>query len=608
MLSEGQPGRYETLAWLVGPKGLTLLLFSCIAVVYAATLSTTVLGGDAGEFATLAGGSGVAHPPGYPLYTLLLRLWGSVPIASPAARASFLTALMGMGAAGALFRAALAWGAEPLAAGVAVVLWAFAPLTWSLSTSPEVFVLNAALCVAMVAVAGPFAPQRGALRAGLLGLLAGLALSNHHSAVLMAPIGFYGLAVGIRESGRPARALGLALGAALLGLLPYALIPGQAAQPDALWVWGDFTTFEGLLHHILRADFGTLQLGIRADKVDAWTQVGALTISLMEQTYWVGFVAFLGGTVWLLSTRNRTAQIPPRLAVFLLVATLVCVGPLFVSRLNLSPVGVAARVVERFYLLPLTIGSVFVALGFEGWFRRLELRNDVQFSILGALITVAAAMSFQHVREHHRPDVSRYVENVLVSVPPRSVIMGTEDHRLFGFLYHQAALGERADVQYLDPTMMHYGWYRNRMTELTGLKLPEPEGDTVSTVAIADAILNAGRPLFVTNLFSSGIPKNFASYPAGLLYRVLPRGAAPPHPLEVERLNAELFDRYWLPEYPAVEGSWAALVALDYVRPWEQLAAAFSAIGMADRAEGCRHRADALRPTPAPTFRRRLTR
>jgi hypothetical protein len=608
MPSERQSERHETLAWLVGPKGLMLLLFGCIAVVYGATLSTEVLGGDAGEFATLAGGPGVAHPPGYPLYTMLLRLLDFVPIASPAARASFLTAVIGMGAAVGLFRAAIAWGAEPLAAGVAVVIWAFAPLTWSLSTSPEVFALNAALCVGMVAVAGPFSPHRGTLRAGLLGLLAGLALSNHHSAVLMAPIGFYGLVVGIRESVAPLRALGVALGAALVGLLPYALLESQAANPEALWVWGDFTALQGLVHHILRVDFGTLQLGIRADKVDAWTQVGALTIALMEQTHWVGFIAFLGGTVWLLSTRNRFAQMPPRLAVVFLVVTLVCVGPLFVSLMNLAPVGVAARVVERFYLLPLTIGSVIVALGFEGWFRRLELRNDVQFSILGALITLCAAMSFQQVREHHRPDVSRYVENVLVSVPARAVIMGTEDHRLFGFLYHQAALGERADVQYLDPTMMHYAWYRNRMAELTGLTLPEPEGETVSTVAIADAVLSAGRPLFVTNIFSSGIPKNFATYPAGLLYRVLPRGASPPHPLEVERLNVELFERYWLPEYPAVAGSWAGLVAQDYVRPWEQLASAFAAISMGDRAEGCRHRADALRPTPAPTFRRRLTR
>jgi hypothetical protein len=608
MLSESQSERHETLAWLVGPKGLTLLLFACIAVVYAVTLSTEVLGGDAGEFATLAAGPGVAHPPGYPLYTLLLQAFGSIPVASPAARASFLTALMGMGAAAALFRAALAWGAEPLAAGVAVVLWAFAPLTWSLATSPEVFALNAALCVSIVAVAGPFAPHRGAVRAGLLGLLAGLAISNHHSAVLMAPIGIYGLVVGIRESSTPARAILLALVAALVGLLPYAIIPSQAAHPGALWVWGEFTSLDGLMHHILRVDFGTLQLGIRADKVDAWTQVGALTIAVMEQTHWIGFVAFLGGTVWLLSTQNRSALNPPRLAFAMLVLTLICVGPIFVSRLNLSPVGVAARIVERFYLLPLTIGSVIVALGFEGWFRRLELRNDVQFSILGALITLCAAISFQQVREHHRPDLSRYVENVLVSVPPRAVIMGTEDHRLFGFLYHQAALGERADVQYLDPTMMHYAWYRRRMAALTGLTLPEPEGDTVSTVAIADVVLSAGRPLFVTNLFSSGIPKHFATYPAGLLHRVLPRGASPPHPLEVERLNVELFDRYWLPEYPAVTGSWAGLVAQDYVRPWEQLASAFAAISMSDRAEGCRRRADALRPTPAPTFRRRLTR
>lgn len=598
----------ESLAWLLGPRGVVLLLFGCIGVVYAATLSSSVLGGDAGEFATLAAGTGVAHPPGYPLYTMLLRLMAFVPLGAPAVKASLLTAVMGLGAAYALFRAAVAWGADPFAAGVAAVLWAFAPLSWSLSTSPEVFVLNAALCVGMVAVAGPFSPQRGTARALLLGLLAGLALSNHHSAVLMAPIGFYGLAVGARESGRPLRAVLLALGVAMLGLLPNLLPFAAASDPAALWVWGEFDSLDGLLHHLLRADFGTLQLGIRADKVDGWTQVGALTIVSMEQTHWVGFMAFLGGTVWLLSARTRTEPMPSRLAVGVLLMTLLLTGPFFVSLLNLAPVGVAARVVERFYLLPLTIGSVLVALGFEGWFRRLELRNDVQFAILGATITLAAAISFQSVREHHRPDVSRYVENTLVSVPPRAVILGTEDHRLFGFLYHQAALGQRSDVQYIDPTMMHYRWYRTRMERLSGLDLPEPVGEMVSTVAIADAVLAAGRPLFLTNIFSSGISKQFATYPSGLLVRVLPRGVAAPHPLEVERMNTELFDRFWLPEYPAHADSWAGLVAGDYVRPWAQLAEAFASIGMQERAESCRRRADALRPTPAVSFQRRFTR
>ena len=601
-------GRVESLAWLLGPKGMLLLLFGCIGVVYTATLSSAVLGGDAGEFATLAAGSGVAHPPGYPLYTMLLRLLAFLPLGTPAVKASMLTATMGLGAAYALFRAALAWGAEPFAAGVAVVIWAFAPLTWSLATSPEVFVLNAALCVAIVAVAGPFAPQRGLSRTALLGLLAGLALSNHHASVLMAPVGLYGLWVGARESERPARALLLAVAAGVVGLLPHLSLLANAADPQALWVWGEFDSVDGLLHHLLRADFGTLQLGIRADQVDGWTQVGALAIALTEQTHWVGFAAVLGGTVWLLSARVRTPQMPSRRAVAMLLLTLLLVGPIFASRLNLAPVGVAARVLERFYLLPLTIGSVVAALGFEGWFRRLDLRNDVKFAILGALITLAAASSFQPVREHHRPDVSRYIENVLVSVPPRAVIMGTEDHRLFGFLYHQSALGERPDVQYIDPTMMHYGWYRARMERLTGLGLPVPVGATVSTVALADAVLASGRPLFLTNIFSSGIPKQFATYPAGLLVRVLPRGASAPHPLEVERLNVELFDRYWLPEYPAVADSWSGLVAGDYVRPWSQLAEAFAANGMQERADGCRHRADALRPTPALSFQHRLTR
>ena len=608
MPSEVQRARTESFAWLMGPSGLMLLLFGCIAVVYGATLAGSVLGGDSGEFATLAAGPGVAHPPGYPLYGMLLRILDFLPVATPMARASALTAAMGVGAAFALFRAALAWGAEPFAAGIAVVLWAFAPITWSLATSPEVFILNAALCAGIVAVAGPFATTKGLLRGLLLGLLAGLALSNHHTAVLLAPVGLYGLTLAMKESERPLRTVGLALLAGLVGLAPYALLPLQAADPGALWAWGEPGTLAGLLHHVLRADFGTLQLGIRSDNVDAWTQVGALVIASIEQTHWAGIVACVGGAVWLLSSRNRPAQMVGRGAAFVLFITLVLVGPLFVSRMNLAPVGVAARVVERFYLLPMTVGSVFVALGFQGWFRTLDLRQDVQFAILGAVITLTAAVSFQQVREHHRPDVSRYVENVLVSVPPKSVILGTEDHRLFGFLYRQRALGERADVQYLDPTMMHYGWYRSAMERQTGLALPAPQGETVSTTAIAEAVLASGRPLFLTNVFSMAIPRAFPTYPAGLLVRVLPKGAAAPHPLEVERINAELFDRYWLPDYPASADSWAGLVALDYARPWEQLATAFASIGMQDRADGCRRRAETLQPAPALTFQRRLTR
>ena len=51
--------------WVVG-----LLVF----LLYLATTCPTVYFGDSGELIAAADSLGVAHPPGYPLYTLLGRL------------------------------------------------------------------------------------------------------------------------------------------------------------------------------------------------------------------------------------------------------------------------------------------------------------------------------------------------------------------------------------------------------------------------------------------------------------------------------------------------------------------------------------------------------
>ena len=56
--------------------------------VYVATLTPTVAGGDAGEMITVAYLLGVAHPPGYPLYTLLAKLASLIPIGTVPSRSA----------------------------------------------------------------------------------------------------------------------------------------------------------------------------------------------------------------------------------------------------------------------------------------------------------------------------------------------------------------------------------------------------------------------------------------------------------------------------------------------------------------------------------------
>ena len=205
----------STLLWSV---------FPVVFFVYARTSFPSVTGGDAGELLAEACQLGTAHPPGYPLFTLLvhgaMRLaavlipswdgsrsdWSGEHVGVPglpsAAAAPALTANVlscGFAALAALLLALTVeeWNsrrAVPAAAAAgaygAAGLFAFSPLTWEYSTGAEVFALNnllvALLLYLTVRAARAAGPKAGAGGAGLGWALAGafvsgLALSNQHT-------------------------------------------------------------------------------------------------------------------------------------------------------------------------------------------------------------------------------------------------------------------------------------------------------------------------------------------------------------------------------------------------------------------------------------------
>jgi hypothetical protein len=115
-------------------RWLELAIPVLAGAVYVATASPHVLGGDCGEFATLIETGGVAHPPGFPLYVLLLRLFHFVPAASPAHGAALLSAATATATVLALMRAARFYGASAAAAAISAAVYASAAITWKLAT------------------------------------------------------------------------------------------------------------------------------------------------------------------------------------------------------------------------------------------------------------------------------------------------------------------------------------------------------------------------------------------------------------------------------------------------------------------------------------------
>src|SRR2546430_15388509 len=72
---------------------LPAITFVVAIAGYLLTFARTVTLVDSGDLILTSATSGVAHPPGFPLYTLLGHIFTKLPFGSVAARVSFMSAL-----------------------------------------------------------------------------------------------------------------------------------------------------------------------------------------------------------------------------------------------------------------------------------------------------------------------------------------------------------------------------------------------------------------------------------------------------------------------------------------------------------------------------------
>ncbi|XP_027426250.1 transmembrane protein 260 isoform X6 [Zalophus californianus] len=255
----------------VGPRrsgGLRggVAVFAGVAAVFTLTLPPSVPGGDSGELITAAHELGVAHPPGYPLFTLVAKLAIILfPFGSVAYRVNLLCGLFGAVAASLLFFTVFRLSGSHAGGILAAGVFSFSRLTWQWSIAAEVFSLNNLFVGLLMALTVHFeeaatAKERSKI-AKIGAFCCGLSLCNQHTIVL------YVLCIIPWILFRLLKEKELSLGSLLklslyfsAGLLPYVYLPISSYLNQARWTWGDQTTFLGFLTHLLREEYGTFSL------------------------------------------------------------------------------------------------------------------------------------------------------------------------------------------------------------------------------------------------------------------------------------------------------------------------------------------------------------
>src|SRR5262245_7911572 len=207
-----------------------LILFVVALVPYTLTLYRTVPGGDSGELILAAQTLGVAHPPGYPLFTMLGKLFSLLPISTIAWRINLFSAVCDAAAAALLLLATARWTGNVWAGVLAGGLFAFSPLIWSNSVGAEVFALNNLFCAGLIWLLIRFFQKPDEPTARATALWCGLGLSNHHLFALFA----IPAAIAVLWNGRKflltSRSFAVLAGCFCLGLVPYFYLPLAAAR------------------------------------------------------------------------------------------------------------------------------------------------------------------------------------------------------------------------------------------------------------------------------------------------------------------------------------------------------------------------------------------
>ena len=117
-------------------------IFGSTLIVYILTLSRSVYFGDSGELIAVARTLGIAHPPGYPLYTMIAHLFTYLPFGNLAFRVNLFSAVTSSLTIVVVYFICLKLTKNRLASISASLFLAFSYLFLLYSLVAEVFSLN----------------------------------------------------------------------------------------------------------------------------------------------------------------------------------------------------------------------------------------------------------------------------------------------------------------------------------------------------------------------------------------------------------------------------------------------------------------------------------
>ena len=414
--------------------------------VYAQTAPRNVVLEDDGLFVLAGAHLGVAHPPGYPLYTWIVYLFTRFPFGEPAYLAHLASAVPGAFACGLVYVCARLFRCAPLPALTAALLFGVSEHFWSQAIVAEVYTLNALFVFAIYALLlyGARRPETKRLWPALA-LVSGLSLANSWPLMLLA-------APGLALAAWPARkvlaarfpalsAIGLA-GAAV----PYAWMATRSRQDPDISFLGPLDGWDGLWTFISRAGYAGDDAAAGADWGDRAKFLHWFGEEMLWQLTLPGALLALCG-LWVLFRQRRTVEVVSGVAVLLSQS----VGLLAATAWEYSLMRLA--VFRPYTAVCFGVAAIWLAVGMQFWLDRLALPR-LGTRLRTALAALAGAgmvawSGYAHWQANDRSGddfAARYADAVFEQLPDRAVLFVRNEAEIGPLGYRRLVQNRRPDI------------------------------------------------------------------------------------------------------------------------------------------------------------------
>src|SRR2546429_6760380 len=261
--------------------------FVALFSLFSYSAPRTVTLEDDGLFIMSSYFLGIDHPPGYPLLTLLGKLFTLLPVGSVAFRVHLLSAFFGALTCVVLWLVLRSLFANAVSAYTGAALYGLSATFWSQAIIAETYPLNTFFFFCLFYLALVFLATKNLRVLYVFAGVFGLSLANHWPLMLLSTPCLVLLLLPARREVLRASPRMLAI-AFVACVLPYLWMVVRSRMDPEISFYGPISDFEGLLFFVTRQGFRHVDVSQSADMADKLDYQGFLLMEMVRQYTPVG--------------------------------------------------------------------------------------------------------------------------------------------------------------------------------------------------------------------------------------------------------------------------------------------------------------------------------